>query len=279
MAANHHKVPDGKKALNLLKKSTRLRPRLAIILGSGFHQAVAEMTIEKEIPYHTIPGFPPVGVAGHSGRLLLGKLAGVEVLVLSGRAHFYEGHSMEEITFPMRTAAAFGIRDVLLTNAAGGIRRGFKPGDFMAITDHINFMGTNPLRGPNPPGLPRFVEMTHTYDVQLTRCITQSAQTCGIKLHKGVYIAVSGPCYETPAEIRAFGKMGADAVGMSTVPEAIVARHHGLRVAGISCITNIAAGLGGGTLSHNEVLETAERVKYSAAGLLQHFCSIYGKTA
>ncbi len=277
MNGKPHLTSFGLKALSLLEKTARSRPHLAIVLGSGFQQAVSCMEISKEIPYHKIPGFPPVGVSGHAGRLLFGKLGGVEVAVLSGRAHYYEGHSMEHITFPLRVMAAFGVKDVLLTNAAGGIRRGFKPGDFMALTDHINFMGTNPLRGFVLPGVPRFVDLTHTYDGKLLRYMVKSATLCKVKLHRGTYLAVSGPSYETPAEIKAFARLGADAVGMSTVPEAIVARQHGMRVGGVSCITNIAAGLSEGTLSHGEVLETAERVKNSAARLLASFCTLYGQ--
>ncbi len=259
-------------------KCTRLRPSLAIVLGSGFQQAIARLMVETEIGYHKLAGFPPVGVSGHAGKLLLGHLGGTPVAVLSGRAHFYEGHAMEQATFAMRVLAEFGIQDVLLTNAAGGVNRSFHPGDFMMLTDHINFMGTNPLRGPALPKGPRFVDLTRAYDVGLCRLMRAAAKQCKLKLREGVYLAVSGPTYETPAEIRAFARLGADAVGMSTVPEAIVARQCGLKVAGMSCITNLAAGRGGETLTHTEVLETAERVKHAAALLLERFAILYGKS-
>ena len=184
---------------------------------------------------------------------------------------------MERVTFAVRTLAEFGIRDLLLTNAAGGVNRKFRAGDFMALTDHINFMGTNPLRGPCAPGLMRFVDLTDTYDTELRRLLSRAARACGIKLRSGIYLAVCGPSYETPAEVRAFSRLGADAVGMSTVPEAIAARQCGLNVAGISCITNLAAGIAKQKLSHAEVLETAERVKTQAAALLKNFAKLYGQ--
>ena len=184
---------------------------------------------------------------------------------------------MARVTFPIRVMAAFGIRDLLLTNAAGGINHRFRPGDFMVLSDHINLMGVNPLRGASTPGLPRFVDLTHTYDSDLNRLLRKAAHGGKLRLHSGVYLAVSGPSYETPAEIRAFARLGADAVGMSTVPEAIVARQCGLNVAAVSCITNLAAGRSGQSLSHAEVLETAERVRNLAAHLLNNFATLYGK--
>jgi purine-nucleoside phosphorylase len=177
----------------------------------------------------------------------------------------------------VRALAAFGIRDLLLTNASGGINQKFRAGDFMVLTDHINLMGTNPLRGPAVPGLPRFVDMTQVYDTKLRALLFRAGKSCNLRLQRGVYLAVSGPSYETPAEIRAFGRLGADAVGMSTVPEAMVARQCGLNVAAVSCITNLAAGISKEKLSHAEVLETAERVKTLAAKLLEYFCGLYGQ--
>ena len=264
-------------AVARLKKISPLRPTLAIILGSGFHHALAELRVDKKIPYAKIPGFPKPTVTGHAGELYFGHLAETPVLVLSGRAHFYEGHTMERVTFATRTLAAFGIKDLLLTNAAGGINKSFRAGDFMVVTDHINFMGANPLRGPAIPGQPRFVDLTDAYDARLRELLFRAGKISKLKLRRGVYLAVSGPSYETPAEIRAFAKLGADAVGMSTVPEAMVARQCGLRVAGISCITNLAAGISGQKLSHAEVLETAERVKKSGATLIKNFAGLYGK--
>ena len=280
-----------------LKKVSRLRPTLAIVLGSGFHHVLTALRVDKKITYIKIPGFPRPTVSGHAGELYFGRLGKTPVLVLSGRAHFYEGHLMERVTFAVRALAAFGIRDLLLTNAAGGINKKFRPGDFMALTDHINFMGVNPLRsgggvvarasrpfdedqkraGETPAPLNQFVDMTQVYDPKLNALLSQAARRCKMKLRAGVYVAVSGPSYETPAEIHAFGRLGADAVGMSTVPEAMVARQCGLNVAAVSCVTNLAAGRAGKRLSHAEVLETAERVKVQAAGLLGNFAELYGK--
>jgi purine-nucleoside phosphorylase len=268
---------DPRVAAAKLRKLFHLRPTLAIVLGSGFHHALSGLDVDAEISYAKLPGFPPVGVSGHEGRLLIGHLGGTPVMVLSGRAHFYEGHPMTQVTFAVRTLAAYGISDLLLTNAAGGVNRSFHPGDFMVLTDHINLMGTNPLRGPAPPGLPRFVDLTRTYDEGLERLLRRAGRACGLKLRAGVYLAVCGPSYETPAEIRAIACLGADAVGMSTVPEAIVARQCGLRVAAVSCITNLAAGRSGRPLSHAEVLETGERVKQFGAHLLKNFARLYGR--
>ena len=262
-------------AATRLKQISPLRPTLAIVLGSGFHHVLAELRVEKKIPYAKIPGFPKPTVSGHAGDLYFGHLGKTPVIILSGRAHFYEGHSMERVTFAVRALAAFGITDLLLTNAAGGINKKIRAGDFMVLTDHINFMGINPLRGPALPGLPRFVDLTEAYDEKLRELLFRAGKIAGLKLQRGVYLAVSGPSYETPAEIRAFARLGADAVGMSTVPEAIAARQCGLNVAGISCITNLAAGIGKEKLSHAEVLETAERVKKSGAALLKHFAKLY----
>ena len=269
--------PLVKTAVARLKKLSHLRPTLAIVLGSGFHHVLKELRVDKKISYAKIPGFPKPSVSGHAGELYFGTLGGTPVIVLSGRAHYYEGHPMERVTFAVRALAAFGIKDLLLTNAAGGVNKNCRAGDFMALSDHINFIGENPLRGPAIPGLMRFVDLTDTYDAGLRRLLSRAARVSGVKLRSGVYLAVSGPSYETPAEIRAFARLGADAVGMSTVPEAIVARQCGLNVAGISCITNLAAGISREKLSHKEVLETAERVKAQAAALLKNFAKCYGE--
>jgi purine-nucleoside phosphorylase len=266
-----------KTAAAKIKKLSRLRPTLGIVLGSGFHHVLTALEVEARIPYSSIPGFPPMGVQGHSGEIYFGHLGGTPVVVLSGRAHFYEGHTMERVTFAVRALAASGVRDLLLTNAAGGLNRRFRAGDFMVLADHINLMGTNPLRGPAIPGLPRFVDLSQVYNPALGALLLKAGRASGAKVHRGVYLAVSGPSYETPAEIRAFARLGADAVGMSTVPEAIAARQCGLNVAGMSCITNLAAGVSKSPLSHEEVLETAERVKTVAAGLLEHFAKLYGR--
>ena len=281
MSHNSKESPKdiGWPAANRVKKLSQLRPALAIVLGSGFHHVLSELEVDAQIGYRQLPGFPSVGVAGHAGELLIGRLGGTPVIVLSGRAHFYEGHAMTAVTFAVRALAAYGIRDLLLTNAAGGINHSFRPGDFMVLSDHINLMGANPLRGAAPPGLPRFVDLTRPYDETLARLLTRAGRASGVRLRNGVYLAVCGPSYETPAEIRAFQRLGADAVGMSTVPETIVARQCGLRVAGISCITNLAAGRSRKCLSHAEVLETAERVKIVAANLLKNFAKLYGRNS
>jgi purine-nucleoside phosphorylase len=266
------KMQSPQTAAARLKKISPLRPTLAIVLGSGFHHVLSELRVKKKISYAKIPGFPVPTVSGHAGELYFGHLGKSPVLVLSGRAHFYEGHPMERVTFAVRALAAFGIRDLLLTNAAGGINKKFHAGDFMVLTDHINFMGANPLRGA-----PHFVDLTRVYDARLSALLFRAGKSCNLRLQRGVYLAVSGPSYETPAEIRAFARLGADAVGMSTVPEAIVARQCGLNVAAVSCITNLAAGISQEKLSHAEVLETVERVKTLAAKLLKYFCGLYGQ--
>jgi purine-nucleoside phosphorylase len=283
------KVSTPQIAAARLKKFCPLRPKLAVVLGSGFHHVIAELRVTKKISYAQIPGFPKPTVSGHAGELYFGHLGQTPVLVLSGRAHFYEGHEMERVTFATRALAAFGVTDLLLTNAAGGISKKFRAGDFMVLTDHINFMGVNPLRGgdasspgiyatgASQPPLSRFVDLTEAYDKKLREVLFRAGKISKLKLQRGVYLAVSGPSYETPAEIRAFATLGADAVGMSTVPEVIAARQCGLRVAGISCITNLAAGIGKQKLSHAEVLETAERVKKSGAALIRNFAELYGK--
>ncbi|MFO1488151.1 MAG: purine-nucleoside phosphorylase [Verrucomicrobiota bacterium] len=260
-----------------LRKLLPSTSRLAIVLGSGFHHVLRETAVTKRIPYAKIPGFASTRVEGHAGECVFGTLGETPVILLSGRVHYYEGRSLEQVTFAIRTLAALGVRDVLLTNAAGGINAKFHPGDFMVITDHINFMGVNPLRGPKLPGLRQFVDLTDTYDAGMRRLLRRAATVSRMKLRAGVYLAVSGPSYETPAEIRAFRRLGADAVGMSTVPEAIAARQCGLRVAGLSCITNLAAGMSRGKISHHEVLETAERVGARAAGLLKNFAKCHGE--
>lgn len=269
--------PSPAEAAQSMLKRWKLRPTLAVVLGSGFDAVLSRCTIVFEAPYSAIPGFPRLSVAGHSGKLCLCFLSKTPVVVLSGRAHFYEGHSMKAVTFSIRVLAAMGIKAVLLTNAAGGINSKFKRGDFMYVTDHINFMGINPLRGWISAELPRFVDLTETYDVELNRMLRKAADRAKSRVHPGVYLAVPGPSYETPAEIRAFGKLGADAVGMSTVPEAIVARQCGLRVAGLSCITNLAAGRNKDRISHKEVLQAGHAARPQASRLLETFAQFYGE--
>lgn len=271
------RLPDPRSTAARLARRTRLRPALAVVLGSGFQPVLERVEVADRVSYAQLPGVPKPGVHGHAGEMILGHLQGVPVLFLSGRAHYYEGHPMEVVTFAVRVLAAFGIRDLLLTNAAGGIRRSFRPGDFMALSDHINLMGVNPLRGPVPPGRQRFIDLSCAYDPVLRRQLQAAARRVGARCPSGVYLAVTGPSYETPAEIRAFARLGADAVGMSTVPETVVARQCGLRVAGLSCITNLAAGRSRRPLSHAEVLETGRRVGSTAAALIEHFVLLHAK--
>jgi purine-nucleoside phosphorylase len=255
--------------------SGRLRtvPSLGLVLGSGFQRVVSSMLPLWEMLYDELPGFECPGVPGHSGKLICAELGGVPVLVCSGRAHFYEGHEMDRVTFPVRVMAECGVKDLLLTNAAGGINPQFKTGDFMAFTDHINFTGENPLRGMREG----FVDLSETYSVTLRGCFKRAAKKAKLPLREGVYIGVSGPSYETPAEIRAFRSWGADAVGMSTVPEAVMARFCKMRVAGLSCITNAAAGMTDLKLTHEEVLSHGEEKSREACKLLKAFALEYDK--
>jgi purine-nucleoside phosphorylase len=267
--------PSPHEAAQSILKRSKMRPTLAMILGSGFGSVLSKCTTVLEVPFSAIPGFPRLSVAGHEGELCLTYLAKTPLVVLSGRAHYYEGHSMEAVTFSIRVLAAMGVKAVLLTNAAGGIASKFKRGDFMWVTDHINLMGVNPLRGWATTQLPRFVDLSDTYDADLNRLLKKAAEKAKARAFPGVYLAVPGPTYETPAEIRAFAKLGADAVGMSTVPEAIVARQCGLRVAALSCITNLAAGRSKEKLSHKDVLATGEAARPIACRLLEQFAQLY----
>ncbi len=250
-------------------------PRIGIVLGSGLG-AVAEAVADPlAIPYGEIPHFPQSTVEGHSGRLIAGRLNSVPVAVMQGRVHFYEGYTPQQVTFPMRVLGALGVRAVVLTNAAGGISEGYRRGQLVLLADHINQMGWNPLCGPNEPrfglvpgaGL-RFFDMTEAYSRRLRGLAREAAMEEGFALDEGVYLATPGPSFETPAEIRAFRTLGATLVGMSTVPETLVARHMGLEVLGISCVTNLAAGLGPTPLSHEEVAEAGRKVERRLAGLL-----------
>ncbi len=241
------------------------------MLGSGFSSLVNALENRLTIPYRKLNGFPKLGVGGHAGEAAIGKIAGIPVIILSGRAHYYEGHSLEAITFPIRVLAEYGIETLLLTNAAGAINKNFKPGNFMLFKDHINFIGDNPLRGCIPNGRERFIDLSSTYDSTLIEQLMAAAQKTKTKLHQGVYCAVSGPSYETPSEIRAFAKLGVDAIGMSTVPEAIVARQCGMKVAALSCITNAAAGISKSPLTHEEVLQIGRRASRNATKLITEF--------
>ena len=245
------------------------------MLGSGLGAAAEAITDPASIPYGEIPHFPQSTVEGHSGRIVAGRLGGAPVAVMQGRVHFYEGYTPLQVTFPMRVLGALGVRSVLLTNAAGGIADGYRVGQLVLLADHINMMGWNPLTGPNEArfaytprtGL-RFFDMTEPYSKRLRALAREAAAEEGFELTEGIYLATPGPSFETPAEIRAFRTLGATLVGMSTVPETLVARHMGMEVLGISCVTNLAAGLGANLLSHEEVNETGRQVKQRLANLL-----------
>jgi purine-nucleoside phosphorylase len=243
---------------------------VAIVLGSGLGAFGDGLDGATRVPYADIPHWPQSGIVGHAGVLVTGELQGRRVLTLSGRVHFYEGHDLGAVTFAMRVLGALGVPCVILTNAAGGINTAFATGALMVIDDHLNFMGSNPLIGPNDDRLgPRFPDMSEVYSRRLRGLADAAARAAGLAVEHGVYVAVHGPSFETPAEIRAFRVLGADAVGMSTAPEAIVARHMGLEVLGISCITNMAAGVLPQPLNHDEVLEVGRRVRGQFSALLE----------
>lgn len=247
-------------------------PRLGLVLGSGLGGLADAVQDAIAIPYADLPGFPVGSVAGHAGRLVLGRLEGTPVVVLQGRAHLYEGIPASDLAVPVRTVRALGAESLVLTNAAGSLNPQAGPGELMALTDHINLMGANPLAGPNDDALgPRFVGLGDAYDLALREGLRAAAEAEGVALHEGVYLAVAGPSFETPAEIRAFKVLGADAVGMSTVPEVIVARHCGLRVAAVSAITNLAEGLGAEKLSHEHTLENAKVASEKLQRVLRRF--------
>jgi purine-nucleoside phosphorylase len=243
---------------------------VAVVLGSGLGAFAARLADATHVPYGEIPHWPAAAVVGHAGVLVAGRLGARRVVALSGRVHLYEGHPLDDVTFGMRVLGALGVPTVILTNAAGGINTSFATGALMLIDDHINLMGRNPLVGPHDPRLGvRFPDMSEVYSRRLRALAATAALACGIRLEHGIYVAVLGPSYETPAEIRAFRMLGADAVGMSTAPEAIVARHMGIDVLGISCITNPAAGVVDRPLEHDEVMEVATRVRGEFIALLE----------
>ena len=263
-------------ASHLKAKLGPLAPQIGIVLGSGLGAVADSVANPTIIPYAEIPRFPHSTVEGHPGRLVAGLLNGVPVAVMQGRVHFYEGYSPQQVTFPMRVLGALGIRAVVLSNAAGGIDEGYRIGQLVALADHINLMGFNPLAGPNEPrfgfrpgsGL-RFFDMTEPYSKTLRALAQEAAAAEGFEIPEGIYLAVNGPSFETPAEIRAFRTLGATLVGMSTVPETIVARHMGIQVLGISCVTNLAAGLSSRPLSHEEVFESGRLVEVRLARLFE----------
>ena len=257
-------------AAKFIQKKTRLRPKIALVLGSGLGAFADEFVQATRIPYSKIPHYPRSTAIGHAGQLVIGTVEGVEVAGMQGRVHLYEGYSAKELAFPIRVFARMGVKAIILTNAAGGVKREFIEGRLVVISDHINLLGVNPLAGPNEDKFGcRFPDMTAAYDKRFRELTLAEGRLLGINLGEGVYAAVAGPSYETPAEVRYLRSIGADLVGMSTVPEVIAARHSGLRVLGISCVTNAAAGVLDQPLDHKDVLETAERMKGQFTGLLR----------
>jgi purine-nucleoside phosphorylase len=263
-------VKELEEAVAWLRERTSLSPRVGVVLGSGLGGFASRLTDRLEIPYETIPHWPVSTAEGHAGRLILGRLGELPVAVMAGRAHLYEGYRPDQVVFGVRVLGRLGARALVLTNAAGGINPAFQRGLLVLISDHINLQGANPLVGPNEESLgPRFPDMTEAYSVRLRQIARETAAELGIPVAEGVYAAMLGPSYETPAEIRFLRIIGADLVGMSTVPEVIAARHMGLSVLAISCVTNMAAGLAPGPLSHREVLETGEMVRDRLSRLLE----------
>ena len=261
---------QAEKAAKFILSKTELRPKIALVLGSGLGAFADEFEATKKIPYGKIPHFPRSTAIGHAGQLVLGKVDGIAVAGMQGRVHLYEGYSAKQVAFPIRVFARMGVKALIVTNAAGGIDLNYSEGALVALRDHINLQGANPLIGPNDERFgPRFPDMTHAYDPEFRRFVAEAGEKLSLNLHEGVYLALAGPNYETPAEIHAFRTLGVDLVGMSTVPEVLAARHSGIRVLGISCVTNMAAGITGKTLSAEEVFETGAKVKQQFIGLLR----------
>jgi len=249
-------------ASSFVRQHTKIKPTIALILGSGLGALAHQIEADATLPYAEIPNFPPSTVEGHSGQLVLGRLEDKAVVAMQGRVHFYEGYTLQQVVFPIRVMHALGARALVVSNAAGGINRQWHRGDLMIIADHINFLGTNPLIGPNDPDLgPRFPDMSQPYDPEFIALAERSAEADGVVIRKGVYVGVSGPSYETPAELRMLRGWGADAVGMSTVPEVIAARHLGMRVLGITAITDMATGEQVQQVTHEEVIAMAKEVE------------------
>jgi purine-nucleoside phosphorylase len=268
--ARQSEFAEGERAAKFIFSKTKLRPKIALVLGSGLGGFADELTDATRIPYEQIPGFPQSTAIGHAGQLVIGKAEGVAVAAMQGRAHFYEGHSAKQATFPMRVFWCMGIKAAILTNAAGGINTSYKQGALVLMRDHINLQGTNPLIGPNDERFgPRFPDMSKAYSPSYRAIAAEEARRLKMEIQQGVYAALSGPSYETPAEIRYLRTIGADLVGMSTVPEVIVARHMGIEVLGISCVTNMAAGILDQPINHEEVIETGARVKSQFVALLR----------
>jgi purine-nucleoside phosphorylase len=258
------------RAAKFILSKTKLRPKIALILGSGLGAFADEFESATKIPYAKIPHFPRSTAIGHVGQLVLGNVGGIPVAGMQGRVHLYEGYSAKQVAFPARVFVRMGVKALIVTNAAGGINLNYSEGALVALRDHINLQGANPLIGPNDDRFgPRFPDMTRAYDPEFRSFAAEAGKDRSLNLHEGVYLALAGPNYETPAEIHAFRTLGADLVGMSTVPEVLAARHSGIRVLGISCVTNMAAGITGKSLSAEEVFETGAKVKHQFIALLR----------
>jgi purine-nucleoside phosphorylase len=257
-------------AARYIERELTLRPTVAVVLGSGLGAFAETLKEQVAIPYTDIPGWPHSTAVGHAGKLIVGKIDGLAVAALSGRAHLYEGYTAQDAAFGVRTLSRLGVKSVILTNAAGGVNPAYGPGQLVVISDHINLLGQNPLTGPNDESLgPRFPDMSEAYSKRYREAARDVGKEIGLDLAEGVYAALPGPSYETPAEIRYLRAIGADLVGMSTVPETIAANHIGMKVLGISCVTNYAAGVTDQKLDHKEVLEVGERVKGTMVELLR----------
>jgi purine-nucleoside phosphorylase len=265
-----------KEAAEFIRSRISITPNVGLILGSGLGVLGQEVEQGESIPYDQIPHFPKSTVEGHEGKLIIGMLEQVPVLVMQGRFHYYEGYGMDAVTFPIRVMKLIGVRDLIVTNAAGGCNRDFTPGDLMLITDQIKFFDQSPLRGVNHDTFgPRFNDLSTAYTPELQKKLLETAEKLGIRMVSGVYAFMPGPSFETPAEIRMLQTLGADAVGMSTVPEVITAAHAGMRVLGISCITNMAAGILDQPLNHKEVMETGKLVRQKFASLIRGVLAVW----
>jgi purine-nucleoside phosphorylase len=261
-------------AARIIGSRTTETPRVAIVLGSGLGGFADDFDEPVGIPYEEIPGFARSTAEGHAGRLVIGKIDQVPLVAMQGRVHFYEGYSLEQVTFPIRTFKLLGIKTLILTNAAGGVNVQLTQGALMVLSDHLNLMGDNPLRGPNDLRFgPRFPDFTSAYSPELQEIAVEEAKALGVEIRRGIYAALAGPSYETPAEIHLLRALGADAVGMSTVPEVIVARQMNMEVLGISCITNMAAGISDQPINHEEVMATGDRVRETFTQLLRRVVS------
>jgi purine-nucleoside phosphorylase len=267
---SHFDFSNANAAAKFILSKTKLRPTIALVLGSGLGAFADEFATPTRIPYKKIPHFPQSTAIGHAGQLVIGNVGDIAVAGMQGRVHLYEGYSPKQVAFPIRVFRQMGVKAVILTNAAGGINLTYSEGALVAIRDHINLQGANPLIGPNDDRFgPRFPDMTRAYDPEFRRFVAEEGKKRKLNLHEGVYLALAGPNYETPAEIHGFRTLGADLVGMSTVPEVIAARHTNIRVLGISCVTNMAAGVTGAPLTAEEVFETGARVKNDFIALLK----------